>query len=565
MDKKSKYQIVIDAVDKFSKNFNKAKKGLSVLGNAAKGVAKIMGGLLVAVTAVTSAFIALGNKAFQALDDIGKTAGRTGFTAEKLQALRLAAVESGSTVEGLNKAIEKFSKNIGDVIVKGTGEAKYALDRMGVSLYDNTGALKSNDQLLDDISDGISRMSSEVEKNSALQGMFGRAGILLNQVFAEGSSRIAEWVSQAEKMGFVVDARSIAAVESFNDRLAELKFMFQGLIHQTFAALAPLLDNAITQFRDWATEMNGTENGIKTLGEAIATGLVEGVAISIEAVGELMQFFANLENTAPKVTNAFATGLAPALNKVVPGLGFLVKKETRDNVIEHARNTRDWAGESKKLADRLRKLNIEVGTNGTAAFNSYSGAIEQCFKPLDEIQQRFNDFRVAFDTAIQTSKGQLQDFSNLGKGVAKTLEDGLTQAFMNIGEGLDSLKDMFKNIIGMILEQLIRLHVAMPIAEGIGGMFKADGGSVTGGRPYIVGERGPELFVPGTTGTIVPNDQMGGGGVVVNQSISFSTGIVPTVKAEVIKMLPQIAEVTKAAVAESAMRGGSYRRALQGG
>lgn len=48
---------------------------------------------------------------------------------------------------------------------------------------------------------------------------------------------------------------------------------------------------------------------------------------------------------------------------------------------------------------------------------------------------------------------------------------------------------------------------------------KAVGGSVSSGKPYMVGERGPELFVPGRSGTIVPNNKLGGGGsanVVVN-------------------------------------------------
>jgi TP901 family phage tail tape measure protein len=48
---------------------------------------------------------------------------------------------------------------------------------------------------------------------------------------------------------------------------------------------------------------------------------------------------------------------------------------------------------------------------------------------------------------------------------------------------------------------------------------RANGGPVSSGQTYMVGERGPELFVPGRSGTIVPNDQMGGGGevnVVVN-------------------------------------------------
>ena len=54
-------------------------------------------------------------------------------------------------------------------------------------------------------------------------------------------------------------------------------------------------------------------------------------------------------------------------------------------------------------------------------------------------------------------------------------------------------------------------------------MFKAKGGPVKAGNPYIVGEEGPELFVPGATGTIIPNNNLqgsgrGAGGTVINIS-----------------------------------------------
>ena len=49
-----------------------------------------------------------------------------------------------------------------------------------------------------------------------------------------------------------------------------------------------------------------------------------------------------------------------------------------------------------------------------------------------------------------------------------------------------------------------------------------------------------------------------------HNSRNFSTGIVPTVRAEVSRMLPQIADVTKGAVLESAQRGGQFRKGLQG-
>ena len=98
---------------------------------------------------------------------------------------------------------------------------------------------------------------------------------------------------------------------------------------------------------------------------------------------------------------------------------------------------------------------------------------------------------------------------------------------------------------------------------------KASGGTVQRNTPTLVGERGAEIFVPNTGGTILNNmntkNAMGGQAVNIYQNVNFSTGIVPTVRAEVMSMLPQIAEVTKGAVQESAMRGGSFRRSLIGG
>jgi phage-related tail protein len=59
--------------------------------------------------------------------------------------------------------------------------------------------------------------------------------------------------------------------------------------------------------------------------------------------------------------------------------------------------------------------------------------------------------------------------------------------------------------------------------SGISDMFRAEGGPVRGNSPYIVGEVGPELFVPNTSGTIIPNNQLAGagaGGNVFNITLS---------------------------------------------
>jgi phage-related minor tail protein len=92
---------------------------------------------------------------------------------------------------------------------------------------------------------------------------------------------------------------------------------------------------------------------------------------------------------------------------------------------------------------------------------------------------------------------------------------------------------------------------------------RAIGGSVQSGQPYMVGERGPEMFVPNSQGSIVPTNKMGGGGgVVVNQTINVTTGVQQTVRAEIATLMPQIANAAKGAVADAKMRGGNYSKML---
>lgn len=93
---------------------------------------------------------------------------------------------------------------------------------------------------------------------------------------------------------------------------------------------------------------------------------------------------------------------------------------------------------------------------------------------------------------------------------------------------------------------------------------RATGGPVSADAPYLVGERGPELFVPNTAGKIVSNEQMNkSNGTVVNQVINVSTGVQQTVRAEIISLMPQIANAAKTAVADARQRGGAYASSMR--
>ena len=158
--------------------------------------------------------------------------------------------------------------------------------------------------------------------------------------------------------------------------------------------------------------------------------------------------------------------------------------------------------------------------------------------------------------------------------------DGLGKAFTDAITGAkkfsDAIRSMAKSVIDSLIQMLIQKYIVDAAFGSITKFFnppstdsttpKAMGGPVQRNSAYMVGERGPELFVPNSSGSIIPNDKVGGGGggVTVNQTINVTTGIQSTVRSEIVQLLPQIAAATRSSVADARLRGGAFSSAMVG-
>ena len=140
-------------------------------------------------------------------------------------------------------------------------------------------------------------------------------------------------------------------------------------------------------------------------------------------------------------------------------------------------------------------------------------------KPLEEeslIAKEEGIFRL--EEQVKVMEKQKQLFEQIGQTVKAGLVDGIMSA-------LDGTKSLSESLSG-VLNQLARMFIQTGVSQ-LGQAFKipgfANGGRPPVGRPSIVGERGPELFVPDRAGTIVPNNALGGSNIVVNVDASGSS------------------------------------------
>ena len=165
--------------------------------------------------------------------------------------------------------------------------------------------------------------------------------------------------------------------------------------------------------------------------------------------------------------------------------------------------------------------------------NAYSDMLKEDIKDADRMVKdalpNMGELAVSKEmTDIISRADELnKSFEEIGNTVSEAFKGMLTGAM--------SWKDGMRSLIGSVIDQLWKLFVVQKIVglvtgalggtstpvKGIGSgttaalvgiPANAYGGSVMGNKPTLVGERGPELFVPGGNGTIIPNSNMRGGG-----------------------------------------------------
>ena len=134
--------------------------------------------------------------------------------------------------------------------------------------------------------------------------------------------------------------------------------------------------------------------------------------------------------------------------------------------------------------------------------------------------QALQDQKTEIDKNAEAAEALKNKFARIGQEIEDGIVSNLTDAVM----GTQTLAQAAINVLEQMRRKLVELAIQKAIAGiggPIGGFFQsilpfAEGGRPPVGRASIVGERGPELFVPSVAGTVIPNHQLGGGGSVNN-------------------------------------------------
>jgi ethanolamine utilization microcompartment shell protein EutL len=169
-----------------------------------------------------------------------------------------------------------------------------------------------------------------------------------------------------------------------------------------------------------------------------------------------------------------------------------------------------------KLLDEAKKRNLDLDQMQAGTGKTLREEIDAQAQSVEKLAKRYE---------------QAQEQAKFYDQINTQLKDGLVDAIVEGENFAGVLADVTKALAKAALQAA--LFNEGPFSSGSGGgllsgLFsgftnalagkRAMGGPVSQGRPYLVGENGPEVMVPSTAGKIIPNGKFGGGGPVINYS-----------------------------------------------
>ena len=535
-------RFTISAIDKTQRAFGKVAAGL---GRVRKSIMSVQGALVALGAGAGLKLMA------DQIDDLAKASSRLGMTVNELQSLQFAAGQTGASAEELEKGLTRFNRSISEAST-GIGTGLRSFEALSIKVTDAAGDLRPTNDLLNEVADRLTQIESPADRVRIAFDLFGRSGVNLINTLQGGSEELNKLREEFNQFTLELSEKNAKATENANDRFAR--------IGETFASIGRIITAKVLPV-------------LASIAEFLTVKLLTAFANAIKGFRDFVNGVIDIYNKAAERSFGVLDQIAPAT--------FGTEFEAR---------LRSIADAYKELDDAGQTVATDTMPKGVVSLDDVAAGFERTESSAYRTMEAVREVKIEFDQ----SKTKLTEFAEQTRETQKNLDDmavrGLNRmedSLMGVMQGTMSAKDAFKSMAQSIISDLMRMAIQQQITGRIAGFLGglgafggggsnysyaqltgrpmlAQGGIATKGQPYMVGERGRELFVPNQTGRVIPNNQLGGGGVVVNQTINLTTGISQTVRAEVTNMLPQIKEAAKGAVLDARRRGGSFSSAFGG-
>lgn len=516
-------RVIISAEDRTQRAFSSVRQSLRGMESAAMTARRALGtlGAGVSIAAITTGLIRAGRAAIQYGDDMQKAAAKTGIAASTFSELAAAAKMSDVDVSSLATALKKMQVAVSQA-GSGMKAPLGAFKALGIEIA--TFRRLAPERQFELIADRISRLKDPADRTRAAVELFGRAGADLLPMFEEGAAGIRKAREEVQRLGGTLTDEQIKKLSEADDAVKRLSQSWAGFARTLTAAVAPALSEVMDQLAGAPTAISDEARKQQLRGQLSTWGAQHGAIPKAELEAMRLELAQIEERERRRLlgpgrqVSVGGGGLGTA-----PGFTPEGDKDKGDGLSQINVWQRQVFNLRNAQQEALADLNAETVRDTQAAMTAIGNTSFETLRDIGEW------WRQAHEEAKKSLSASAAFAEEMGADMRRSLAEFLFDPFKDGLDGmLQGFVDMLRQMVAQIAAQQLLTSFftwGSNLGGGVGGFFgsllkgitgKAAGGPVMAGTPYLVGERGPELFVPRQSGSIVPN---GAGGVVFNQTI----------------------------------------------
>lgn len=567
--------------------------GASAASAALRLLGPVIAGLGVGALAATA------KRALDTAGGLGELAEQLGVSTDALQAYQFAAGQAGVSSEQLEGGLSKLTRAIGEA-ADGNAQAIDAFTRLGIGVLDAAGNVRGTEAVLADISDAIAKVENPAERARIAFEFLGRSGQRMVPLLAGGRDALREMEEQARRTGQVLDAELIKQADEASDALGAMAAQAQRLFQRLVAFAAPTVTAGLREINrllgneSAGERTSGIDRQIAQLTEGLERpGVTAQQRENVQAIiDDLRQERAAVEaaargtaavapdpargtrNPRPRQSGGAAERPDPGalerrLNELAEAAGVI--RVTNEQLAEGQRILEQTRTPAERYAQTVARLG-ELLRTGATDQDTYNRAIDEANATLasatretDDLAEAAQQLGLTFSSAFEDAILRGARLRDLLQGIAQDIARIIVRQTITqpLAGGITSLISQAGSLLGGLFTG--GPTPAPGKVVNLNGGFKAEGGPVSRGLNYVVGEQGPELFVPSAAGTIVPAGRFGGGGPVVNQTFTIDArGADAGSEARLRALVPQIIAAARDGTLDAIRRGGYAFRTARG-
>lgn len=558
----------------FETDTKRAEAALKKFQKQAVDAAKVAGQ---AIGAFAGGMAVLVQQTVQANAEMQRFAALSNTSTSTFQALATGAKTVGIEADKMADIFKDVQDKVGDFMQTGGGAMADFFENIAPQVGVTAEQFRrlSGPEALQLYVDSLEKANlSQSDMIFYMEAIASDASLLL-PLLKNGGEGFREYADMAQRFGVILEDDALAAMNDFKRANDITQLAMRGFANQVTQAIVPafmnmvnVFSNADTGARNLSAAAQIAANGMKIL---LSAGAM--VAGAFKTIGEYfgglaavwanifagrfkqayetykdvnLDFVGNTRQTVDAMKSIWAeytptSGAIPA--PVMPGRLSVARGTTGGST---AGNKAERDREAEEYARWMESMEQAAADHRIRVYHKMLDDMEADEKSYQEWMDSMR--KAELDRYGDMVTRQTEQMDSFAKQAAENIQDQLGEGLYQMMQG--NFKDIgasFKQMIDRMVAEAAAARIARAmfgdLVEGgsgdgwLGGIFKsiggalfgggrAGGGDVLGGRAYLVGESGPEMFVPRTAGTVIPNMAMAGGGgsmsIVNNFTVSGS-------------------------------------------